>query len=122
MYLAVGNYAGRGVRNLDDYYVAGRRAPTLLIVGTLVASFLSTNTFLGDAGFLYGFNTGRLLTPALFLVGANEKIYSPQEAVERLGRVAPQIQAEIIHDAGHDLTFVQAELVNQRVLAFLSQS
>lgn len=69
VYVAVGNYAGRRVKNLEDYFVVGRQAPTLLIVGTLVASFLSTNTFLGDAGFIYGFNTGRLLMPALFLVG-----------------------------------------------------
>jgi sodium/pantothenate symporter len=68
-YVAVGNYAGRKVKNLEDYFVVGRQAPTLLIVGTLVASFLSTNTFLGDAGFIYGYNTGRLLIPALFLVG-----------------------------------------------------
>lgn len=40
-----------------------------MIVGTLVVSFLSTNTFLGDASFVYGFNTGRLLIPVLFLVG-----------------------------------------------------
>jgi sodium/pantothenate symporter len=38
VYLAVGGYAGRRVKSLDDYYVAGRNAPTLLIVGTLVAS------------------------------------------------------------------------------------
>jgi Na+/proline symporter len=69
VYVAVGNYAGRRVKNLEDYFVVGRQAPTLLIVGTLVASFLSTNTFLGDAGFVYAFNTGRLLIPALFLVG-----------------------------------------------------
>ena len=36
VYIAVGNYAGRRVKKLDDYFVAGRRAPTLLIVGTLV--------------------------------------------------------------------------------------
>jgi sodium/pantothenate symporter len=27
VYIAIGNYAGRGIKNLDDYYVAGRRAP-----------------------------------------------------------------------------------------------
>lgn len=69
VYVAVGNYQGRRVKNLEDYFVVGRQAPILLIVGTLVASFLSTNTFLGDAGFVYGFNTGRLVMPALFLVG-----------------------------------------------------
>jgi len=57
--------------------------------------------------------------PALFLVGANEKIYSPSEAVERLNRVAPQIKTRIILDAGHDLTLVQAKMVNQIILEFL---
>ena len=37
IYVAIGSYAGRGVKKLDDYFVAGRRAPTLLILGTLVA-------------------------------------------------------------------------------------
>jgi Na+/proline symporter len=53
IYLIVGSYAGRKVKNLDDYFVAGRSAPTLLVVGTLVASFLSTNAFLGETGFSY---------------------------------------------------------------------
>lgn len=57
--------------------------------------------------------------PTLFLVGENEKIYPAQKAVERLNKVAPQIQTEIIPDAGHDLTIVQAELVNKRILDFL---
>jgi sodium/pantothenate symporter len=53
VYLIVGSYAGRKVKDLDDYFVAGRSAPTLLIVGTLVASFLSTNAFLAETGFSY---------------------------------------------------------------------
>ena len=53
VYFIVGNYAGRGVKKLDDYYVAGRRAPSLLIVGTLVASVMSSTVFLGEAGFTY---------------------------------------------------------------------
>ncbi len=58
IYIAVGNFAGRGVKRLDDYYVAGRRAPTLLIVGTLVASLMSTTMFLGEAGFAYDGQAG----------------------------------------------------------------
>jgi sodium/pantothenate symporter len=54
VYLAVGNYAGRRVKQLDDYFVAGRNAPTLLIVGTLVASLMSTNAFMGESGMGYG--------------------------------------------------------------------
>ena len=53
VYLLVGGYAGRKVKHLDDYYVAGRNAPTLLIVGTLVASVVSTNSFMGETGFAY---------------------------------------------------------------------
>lgn len=53
VYLAVGNYAGRKVKHLDDYFVAGRNAPTLLVVGTLVASLLSTAAFLGEVGMAY---------------------------------------------------------------------
>jgi len=53
VYIAIGNYAGRGIKQLDDYYVAGRRAPTLIIVGTLVASLMSSTMFLGEAGFAY---------------------------------------------------------------------
>jgi sodium/pantothenate symporter len=53
VYFVVGNYAGRKVKDLDDYFVAGRQAPTLLVVGTLVASLLSTAAFLGEAGMAY---------------------------------------------------------------------
>ena len=60
-----------------------------------------------------------LAVPVLFLVGEHERIYSPRRAVERLRRVAPGIQAEVVPGAGHDLSFVQADLVNQRILAFL---
>lgn len=61
VYIAVGNYAGRRVKKLDDYFVAGRRAPTLLIVGTLVASLISTNAFLGETGFVYEGQAGPYL-------------------------------------------------------------
>lgn len=53
VYIAVGNYAGRRVKHLDDYFVAGRRAPTFMILGTLVASVIGTNSFLGDVGMTY---------------------------------------------------------------------
>lgn len=47
--------------------------------------------------------------------------YSAQEAIGRLNSVAPQIKTELIPDAGHDLTMVQAELVNEKVIEFLKQ-
>ncbi|SHJ89693.1 Na+/proline symporter [Halomonas caseinilytica] len=52
-YFVIGHLAGRRVKHLDDYLVAGRNAPTFLILGTLVASYLSTSAFLGETGFAY---------------------------------------------------------------------
>ena len=60
--------------------------------------------------------------PTLFLVGENEKLYSAHEAVARLETVAPQINVELIPNAGHDLTLVQAELVNGKILEFLDKT
>ncbi|HWR54025.1 MAG TPA: alpha/beta hydrolase [Bryobacteraceae bacterium] len=62
-----------------------------------------------------------LTVPALFLVGEHEVIYSPRKAVARLKRVAPSVTTEIVPDAGHDLTVVQAEAVNRRIVKFLRQ-
>ena len=59
--------------------------------------------------------------PTLFLVGENQRIYSAQKAVQRLNRVVPHVKTEIIPDAGHGLTIVQAEMVNRRILEFLKQ-
>jgi len=64
-----------------------------------------------------------ITVPALYLVGEHEKLYSSpaKEAVARLARVAPQIRAEIMPGAGHDVTIVRADLVNKKILEFLSQ-
>lgn len=70
VYLVVGNYAGRKVRKLEDYFVAGRQAPTLLIVGTLVASLMSTNAFMGESGLSYsGFPAVIITLTAINVVG-----------------------------------------------------
>ncbi len=64
---------------------------------------------------------GSLRTPVLFLAGENEVIYSAKKAVRRLKRVAPQVTAEVIPSAGHDLTFAQTTMVNERILQFLKE-
>lgn len=70
IFVAVGSYAGRRVKTLEDYYVAGRRAPTFLIIGTLVASNMSTTVFMGEAGFTYAGQLGPyLLLPGLPVTG-----------------------------------------------------
>ena len=60
--------------------------------------------------------------PTLFLVGEHDVLYSAVKAVTRLHAIAPQMQAEIIPDAGHDLLLVQTDLVNQKVVEFLAEA
>jgi len=70
IYVVIGSYAGRTVKKLDDYFVAGRRAPTLLILGTLVASVMSTSIFMGEAAFTYDSQFGAyLLFPGIAVTG-----------------------------------------------------
>ena len=69
-YMVIGTYAGRKVKNVEDYYVCGRNAPTILIAGTLFASMLSTNGFMGDTAYCFGGNiTTMLLINALCACG-----------------------------------------------------
>ena len=76
VFITVGIIAGRKVKDTNDYYVAGRRAPIILIVGSLIASFLSTGAFLGDTGEVYGgFFMGIVIVGVLqasgYVYGAN---------------------------------------------------
>ncbi len=57
--------------------------------------------------------------PVLFLVGEHEVIYPAEQAVQRIQRIAPAMQTAIIRNASHDLTLSQAEIVGDRVTAFL---
>ncbi len=57
--------------------------------------------------------------PVLFMVGENEKIYSPRNVIERLNRVAPKVKTKLIRNAGHDMAMAQPEIVNHSILAFL---
>ncbi len=61
IYLVVGLLAGRSVKDVNDYYVSGRSAPTILIAGTLFASMLSVNGFMGDQAFCYTGNITSLV-------------------------------------------------------------
>ena len=61
-----------------------------------------------------------LAVPVFFLVGENEKVYSPNMALERLQKVAPHIQTQLVKGAGHDLSMAKAKQVNELILKFLS--
>ncbi len=70
VFFIVGMAAGRRVKDVNDYFVAGRNAPTVLIVGSLIASFLSTGAFLGDTGEVYsGFFMGIVIVGVLQATG-----------------------------------------------------
>lgn len=69
-YVLIGNYAGKSVKDVDDYYVSGRNAPTIFIAGTLFASMLSTNGFMGDTAWTYtGHITAMVMINALCAAG-----------------------------------------------------
>ena len=70
IYIIIGFVISKGVKNADDYYVAGRKAPTILIFGSLVASYCSTGIFMGTAGEAYdGFFGPYIITPLLLVTG-----------------------------------------------------
>ncbi|MBQ7219544.1 MAG: hypothetical protein IJS28_01035 [Synergistaceae bacterium] len=76
VFVIIGVIAGRAVKDTNDYYVAGRKAPVILIVGSLVASFLSTGAFMGDTGEVYsGFFMAIMIVGILqasgYVYGAN---------------------------------------------------
>ena len=54
IYIILGLVISKKVKTTDDYYVAGRNANVLLIVGSMIASYVSTGMFMGDAGEYYG--------------------------------------------------------------------
>ena len=70
IYIFLGIIISRTVKNANDFYVAGRNAPTILIAGSLVASYCSTGLFMGDVGEAYGgFYVPVLITIAMLITG-----------------------------------------------------
>lgn len=70
LFTVIGVVMSRSVKDTADYFVAGRNAGVLLIVGTLVASYLSTVAMMGEAGFAYdGFAWVTLLIGAISQTG-----------------------------------------------------
>lgn len=53
VYLIIGMVVSRKVKDANDFYVAGRKAPVALIAGSMIASYTSTGMFMGDAAQCY---------------------------------------------------------------------
>ena len=47
VFAVIGAVISRKIRNAEDFYVAGRNAPVILIAGSLIASYSSTGMFMG---------------------------------------------------------------------------
>lgn len=70
IYLILGAVISRKVKDVSDFFVAGRQAPTILIVGSLVASYCSTGLFMGDVGEAFaGFFTPFMITAVMLSCG-----------------------------------------------------
>jgi pimeloyl-ACP methyl ester carboxylesterase len=64
----------------------------------------------------------RVDLPTLLLIGTAEKIYNPGKAIERAQRWMPHLRAEIIANAGHLLIMDRPDIINARILKFLSSA
>jgi len=58
--------------------------------------------------------------PTLLLIGQQESLYDPVPATARAKKLIPNIQAELIPRASHDLPVSQPEPVNRKILEFLN--
>ncbi len=56
----------------------------------------------------------------IYIDGENNKMLSPQKAIERLNSLAPDIKTEVIPNSGHGLVFTHPELVSEKILDFLN--
>ena len=58
-------------------------------------------------------------TPTLFLAGADEVIYDPGAAIDRVKKMMPNVTTAMISDAGHLVSMDQPAQVNEQMLKFL---
>ena len=59
-------------------------------------------------------------SPTLVLLGQHDSFCEPTAVLSRLSANLPDMQGEIIPDAGHALIYEHPEMVNARILEFLS--
>ena len=53
VFVIISVVVSRKIKGAEDFYVAGRKAPVLLIAGSMIASYASTGLFMGDAATCY---------------------------------------------------------------------
>lgn len=67
--IGVGVYKSRTVKTQDDFMVAGRKTPTLLLIGTLVCSWIGSGSLFGGAGLAFRMGFSELWMSAGAWVG-----------------------------------------------------
>ena len=88
VYLIVSYYVSKKVKSADDYYVAGRRAPVLLLTGSLIASYVGTGLYTGDAAISYeGFFSSEAAGSAVTCIGYTLGVVLFGRYLRRLGVV-----------------------------------
>ncbi len=60
-----------------------------------------------------------LTMPVLLLIGEDEVIYDAAKALERARRLIPHLEAELVPQSGHGMSFTHAATVDARMLQFL---
>jgi pimeloyl-ACP methyl ester carboxylesterase len=60
-------------------------------------------------------------TPTLLVIGQQEALYDPVPAIERAERLLPNIETQLIAQAGHELPASKPETIDPRILGFLRQ-
>ncbi|MFG3056493.1 alpha/beta fold hydrolase [Kitasatospora sp. NPDC048239] len=63
---------------------------------------------------------GSIQLPALVLLGRRSALLRPHQALKRVTALIPDVQAEIVQRAGHGLNLERPELVNERLLQFIT--
>lgn len=63
-----------------------------------------------------------LRVPVLLLIGENEVIYDAAEALTRARRLIPDFRGELVPASKHDMSMSQYQIVDKRILDFLSDN
>lgn len=61
-----------------------------------------------------------LKMPVLLLIGEHEVIYNAKKALARAKQLIPDLTGKLVPNCGHDISFSQHKIVNERMLTFLS--
>jgi pimeloyl-ACP methyl ester carboxylesterase len=60
-------------------------------------------------------------TPLLLLIGDREVIYEPDRVIRRATRMVTGLKAEIVSKANHNAEYTAADVINEKIILFLSE-